>query len=165
MAPMMPHMTDDIDHMMAIMVEAFDPHWGEAWTRKQISDSLTLPTIFYRLIGADGVSHQPEVATTKNFTPAGFTLSRNISGEEELLLIAVHPAHRGKGLGRKLMEHLEQDARSRGASQMFLEMRSNNPAEQLYRSCGFLAVGTRKDYYRLKDGNRLDAITFSLKLI
>lgn len=159
-------MTDDIDHMMAIMAAAFEPQWGEAWTRRQISDSLTLPTIFYRLIGADGTCPPPPVGaeTPADFTPAGFTLTRNIAGEEELLLIAVHPAHRGKGLGRKLMQHLEQDARSRGAVQMFLEMRSNNPAESLYRSCGFLPVGKRKDYYRLKDGHRLDAITFSLVL-
>lgn len=159
-------MMEDIDRMMAIMAEAFDPHWGEAWTRRQITDSLSLPTIFYRLIGTDGAcppahgkGEMPE-----NFTPAGFTLTRHISGEEELLLIAVHPAHRGCGLGRKLMEHFEQDARSRGAAQMFLEMRSNNPAERLYRSCGYLPVGTRKDYYRLKDGSQLDAITFSLAL-
>ncbi len=159
-------MKDDIDCMMAIMAEAFDPHWGEAWTRRQITDSLSLPTIFYRLIGSDGTSPplKEEVGPPENFIPAGFTLIRHISGEEELLLIAVHPAHRGRGLGRKLMELIEQDARSRGASQMFLEMRSNNPAEHLYLSCGYLPVGTRKDYYRLKDGNRLDAITFSLAL-
>ncbi len=159
-------MMDDIDHMMAIMAEAFDPHWGEAWTRKQITDSLSLPTIFYRLIGADGLTppSPDDAAMPDGFMPAGFTLTRHISGEEELLLIAVHPAHRGKGLGRKLMEHFEKDARLRGASQMFLEMRSNNPAERLYRSCGYSSVGKRKDYYRLKDGNRLDAITFSLAL-
>lgn len=159
-------MMDHIDHMMAIMAEAFDPHWGEAWTRKQLSGSLSLPTIFYRLIGSDGVSPESgtDAALPDDFMPAGFTLTRHISGEEELLLIAVLPAHRGRGLGRKLMKHLEKDARSRGASQMFLEMRSNNPAEQLYRSCGYLPIGKRKDYYCLKNGDRLDAVTFSLAL-
>ncbi len=159
-------MMDDIDHMMGIMAEAFDPQWGEAWTRRQLSGSLSLPTIFYRLIGADGVSPDSgtDAAAREGFTPAGFTLTRHISGEEELLLIAVHPAHLGKGLGRKLMELFEQDARSRGAAQMFLEMRSNNPAERLYRSCGYLPIGRRKDYYQLKNGDRLDAVTFSLVL-
>jgi len=159
-------MMDPIDHMMAIMAEAFDPHWGEAWTRRQLSGSLSLPTIFYRMIGTDGTSPDAgtDPATPEGFTPAGFTLTRHISGEEELLLIAVLPAHRGKGLGRKLMELFEQDARSRGATQMFLEMRSNNPAERLYRSCGYLPIGKRKDYYRLKNGDRLDAVTFTLAL-
>ena len=159
-------MMDNTDYMMAIMTEAFDPHWGEAWTRRQLSASLALPSIFYRLIGADGglTDSTAAPAWRAGFTPVGFTLTRHIRGEEELLLIAVQPAHRGRGLGRKLMEQLKHDARSRGAAKMFLEMRSNNPAERLYRSCGYVPVGKRKDYYRLKNGDRLDAITFSIDL-
>ncbi len=159
-------MMDDTDHMMAIMAEAFDPHWGEAWTRGQLSASLALPSIFYRLIGADGglTDRAAAAAARAGFAPAGFTLTRHIPGEEELLLIAVHPAHRGRGLGRRLLEQLKHDARSRGAAKMFLEMRSNNPAEQLYRSCGYVPIGKRKDYYRLKNGDLLDAITFSIDL-
>lgn len=157
---------DDLDHMMAIMADAFDPHWGEAWTRRQLADSLVLPTIFYRLIGPDGAS--PKIGPTgeppESLEPAGFTLSRHVSGEEELLLIAVRPAYRKQGLGQKLMKILEEDARLRGAQRMFLEMRSNNTAERLYRACGYLPVGRRKEYYRLKDRSRLDAITFSLEL-
>lgn len=157
---------DHLDHMMTIMSDAFDPYWGEAWTRRQLGDSLALPTIFYRLIGADGMPLPtgPECVPPDDFVPAGFTLTRYVRGEEELLLIGVRPDHRGRGLGRKLMKHFELDARSRGATHIFLEMRTNNPAEKLYRSCGYLPVGTRKDYYCLKDGNRLDAVTFSLKL-
>ena len=160
-------MTDDLDHMMAIMADAFDPHWGEAWTRRQLSDSLTLPTMFYRLIAPDGTSPPTGPSTDRpdGFAPAGFTLTRNISGEEELLLIAVRPANRGQGLGRKLMQYLDEDARTRGAERMFLEMRSNNPAERLYRACGYLPIGRRKNYYRLKDGSSLDAITFSIELM
>ena len=165
-------MMDDLDHMMAIMADAFDSHWGEAWTRRQLADSLVLPRIFYRLIGPDGTTPKtglnvdtPEaVESFEAFKPAGFTLSRYVSGEEELLLIAVRPAHREQGLGRKLMKNLEKDARSRGAQRMFLEMRSNNIAERLYRACGYLPVGRRKEYYRLKNGSRLDAITFVLHL-
>ncbi|MDZ4307913.1 GNAT family N-acetyltransferase [Allopontixanthobacter sp.] len=157
---------DPIDHMMMIMADAFDPHWGEAWTRRQLSDSMVLPTIFYRLIGTDGepLPSGHECVPPDEFVPAGFTLSRHVCGEEELLLIAVRPDHRGRGLGRKLMECFEEDARKRGAAQLFLEMRINNPAEKLYRSCGFLPAGTRKNYYRLKDGTRLDAVTLSRQL-
>lgn len=157
---------DHIDHMMTIMADAFDPHWGEAWTRRQLSDSLVLPTIFYRLIGEDGVAvpSGPGVHATDEFVPAGFILTRHVSGEEELLLIAVHPAHRGRGLGRELMKRFEVDARNRGAVHLFLEMRINNPAEKLYRACGYLPVGKRRDYYRLKDGSSLDAVTFTREL-
>lgn len=157
---------DHLDHMMTIMEDAFDPHWGEAWTRRQLSDSLVLPTIFYRLIGADGASltSDADCVAPDGFVPAGFTLTRYVRGEEELLLIGVRPNHRGRGLGQLLMKYFERDARSRGAAHLFLEMRINNPAEKLYRSCGYRPVGTRKDYYRLKDGTCLDAVTFSLEL-
>lgn len=151
-------MNDDLDRIMAVMAAAFDPLWGEAWTRRQVADSLMLPTVFYRLIGPDGesvIDGQPA---------AGFTLTRNVAGEEELLLIAVEPANRGTGLGRKLLQYLAQDAKERGADRLFLEMRSSNPAERLYREFGFVPMGTRRDYYSLRDGTKLDAITFAKQL-
>ena len=51
-----------------------------------------------------------------------------------------------------------------GAESIFLEMRANNPAETLYRECGFEPIGRRVDYYRTADGTPLDAITFARKL-
>jgi len=55
-------------------------------------------------------------------------------------------------------------ARDAGAERIFLEMRANNPAEHLYRECGFEPIGRRPDYYRTLDGTKLDAITFARKL-
>ena len=43
-------------------------------------------------------------------------------------------------------------------------MRENNPARSLYESNGFAPIGRRKNYYRLGDGARMDAITFGLDL-
>ena len=43
-------------------------------------------------------------------------------------------------------------------------MRENNPARSLYESNGFGPIGRRKEYYRLADGARMDAITFALDL-
>jgi ribosomal-protein-alanine N-acetyltransferase len=141
-------MTEDLDRIMAVMEAAFDPAWGEAWTRRQVSDSLAFPHTHYRLIG------------DKAETAAGFTLVRAAPGEEELLLIAVMPACRGQGLGRRLIEGVLSDARERGAERVFLEMRYNNPAAALYRAAGFQPIGHRRDYYRLPDGRKIDAITY-----
>jgi ribosomal-protein-alanine N-acetyltransferase len=47
---------------------------------------------------------------------------------------------------------------------LLLEMRRGNPAEALYRTLGFVAIGARPNYYRAADGTRIDAITFSLQL-
>ncbi len=151
-------MTDDLDRIMDIMETAFDPAWGEAWNRRQVTDSLLLPGTHYRLASQQG---DPPAGDE---TAIGFSLSRSVVGEEELLLVAISPELRGRGLGRILLEQTMEDARMRGAEQIFLEMRYNNPAEKLYRAVGFKPIGRRKDYYRLPGGNRIDAITFSCPL-
>lgn len=151
-------MIDHVDAIMAIMNSAFDPRWGEAWTRRQITDSLTLPNTHYLLVDADGEAWRSQTDA------AGFLLSRSAPGEEELLLIAVSPPFRGGGLGRQLLETFKSDAKQRGAERVFLEMRCNNPAEKLYRLVGFEPIGKRANYYRLSDGSKLDAITFGHEL-
>ncbi|MXO90693.1 GNAT family N-acetyltransferase [Pontixanthobacter aquaemixtae] len=151
-------MTDDIDKIMDVMDAAFDPQWGEAWNRRQLTDSLAMPHTHYQLIGADGR------IPTESSPAAGFTLTKAAPGEEELLLVAVRPEFRGTGLGKKLLQIFTDKARERKADTVFLEMRANNPAETLYRSVGFEPVGRRENYYLMADGNRIDAITFRLTL-
>jgi ribosomal-protein-alanine N-acetyltransferase len=142
---------DDIDRIMAVMQTAFDPTFGEAWNRRQVEDALLIGNCYYRVAEVLG-------------EPAGFTLTRHGFEEEELLLIAVSPGFRRRGIGERLLNDCKQDARARGARQLFLEMRSNNPAEQLYRQNGFVQIGSRKNYYRTASGDRLDAMTFSCEL-
>ena len=147
-------MIDDVDRIMAVMETAFDPAFGEAWNRRQVEDALTFGNCHYLLIGPDGEMPPQDTAV-------GFSLSRHGFGEEELLLFAIDPAHRRKGLGQKLLEYFAASARSRKAERLLLEMRRGNPAEHLYRSFGFAPIGERPKYYRALDGNRIDAITFS----
>ncbi|NVD44171.1 GNAT family N-acetyltransferase [Altererythrobacter sp. HHU K3-1] len=143
---------------MSVMEDAFDAHWGEAWNRRQLSDSLISPATHYLLIAADG-------ETPKSGEPAaGFLLSRCIAGEEEMLLVAVRREYQGRGLGSKLIERFCTAARERGASELFLEMRHNNPARSLYEANGFTPIGRRANYYTLKSREKADAITYSKKL-
>lgn len=151
--------SDPTDQIMEVMKLAFDPTWGEAWNRRQVSDALTTPGTFAILIDETG-----RCGDVVKKTPAGFCLSRTAPGEEELLLIAVKPNLRGAGFGRKLIEQLIKNASERDVDRIFLEMRANNPAEHLYRDIGFQPIGKRPQYYRLSDGNRMDAITFGLSL-
>jgi len=146
---------DDLDRIMAVMQAAFDPAYGEAWSRRQVGDALVLPHTHYLLAGADGRAPRLDEPAT------GFVLSRGAAGEEELLLIAVHPEHRGKGIGRALIERFIDAARLRGTERLFLEMRDGNPAERLYRATGFEPVGRRRQYYRGARNGPLDAITYA----
>ena len=146
------------DRIMPVMVAAFDPHWGEGWNRAQLVGSLAFRHTHAVLIDRLG-RRAPDAGA-----PAGFALIRVAPGEEEVLLIAVRPEERGRGLGRKLLDRVIFDARGRNADRLFLEMRANNPAERLYRDIGFAPIGCRPEYYRLSDGSRIDAITFALRL-
>ena len=146
---------DDLDRLMAVMETAFDPAYGEAWTRRQVEDALLLGACHYRLIAATGQSPLPGERA------AGFFLSRAGVEEEELLLLAVDPTARRLGLGQQLLDWLAVDARGRGAVQLLLEMRRGNPAGNLYLRNGFTQIGVRPNYYRAAGGGRIDAITFA----
>lgn len=148
-------MNDDIDRLMGIMSAAFDPIWGEAWNRRQVEDALTLGNTHYFLISSDGGQ------ATEDEMAVGFSLSRTGFEEEELLLLAVLPEHRNRGLGRSILDSLNIAAHARGATRLLLEMRKGNPAESLYRDFGFYVIGERPDYYRTSTGERIDAITFA----
>ena len=53
--------------------------------------------------------------------------------------VAVSPAARGQGIGRKLLAAVETEARSLGCGKVTLEVRSDNArAMGLYRSVGFV---------------------------
>ena len=141
-----------------VMDAAFDPAWGEAWNRSQVADSLAFSNTHYRLFGQNLGDLDP------GDPAAGFTLVRAAPGEEELLLIAVAPEWRGRGLGEAMLHRAAADARGRHAERMYLEMRENNPAQRLYRRFGFAPIGRRKFYYRAADGTKIDAITFAYDL-
>lgn len=144
---------------MAVMIRAFDPRHGEAWSRREVSDALVLGTCHWSLIDAAGrIAQHPEGEA------AGFTMSRAVLDEEELLLIAVDPARRGNGLGAALLDRFIDDAKARGSRRLFLEMRRGNPAAALYEARGFRAVGVRPRYYRGQDGARIDALSFAVDL-
>lgn len=90
--------------------------------------------------------------------PGGFALIRSIAGEAELLTIAVDPAKRRNGIGARLLARALIRAQAKGADTCFLEVAADNAAAiALYRSAGFTQTGHRPGYYRLPDGQRLDA--------
>ncbi len=79
----------------------------------------------------------------------------------DIQTIGVLPRFEGQGIGRALLTELLDEARRRGADNVMLEVRADNPrAQQLYTRFGFARIHTRKRYYR--DG--VDAWVMSLAL-
>jgi [ribosomal protein S18]-alanine N-acetyltransferase len=94
----------------------------------------------------------------------GFALSRWVTDEEELLLIAVSQDARRNSVGRILIQTLINNARQADRILLFLEVREGNPAMSFYQQMGFRPLGRRLGYYKAKDGSRHDSITMSIKL-
>jgi [ribosomal protein S18]-alanine N-acetyltransferase len=72
--------------------------------------------------------------------------------EAHITTIAVHPAHRGLGVGELLLNSLVGIGYEIGARHMTLEVRvSNTIAQNLYRKYGFEVAGLRRRYYSDND--------------
>lgn len=89
---------------------------------------------------------------------AGVAVAAN---QADVQTIAVLESHRGAGIGAAMLTELLEEARRRGARDIFLEVREDNPvARRLYERFGFESIGTRRRYY--DDGT--DAIMMKRKL-
>ena len=78
----------------------------------------------------------------------GFITGLTMAQELQVHNIAVHPDYQGRGIGRQLMEAVDDLGRAGDYQRISLEVRQDNDiACKLYMSLGFKAVGTRKDFY------------------
>jgi ribosomal-protein-alanine N-acetyltransferase len=147
MVSLRPGRINDLAVVDSLMREAFDPRFGEAWTANQCAGVMAMPGVWLTLADIDGVV-------------AGFAMARAIVDEAELLLLAVRPAARRRGVGSALLRAVIGEARERGAARLHLEVRAGNDAVSLYGRCGFEKIGERRDYYRGKGGKLFDAMTY-----
>jgi GNAT superfamily N-acetyltransferase len=67
---------------------------------------------------------------------------------------------RGRGVGRALMERLEEEARADGKTLLVLDTVSERAADRLYERLGWTRLGTVPDYARDPDGSFCDATFF-----
>jgi ribosomal-protein-alanine N-acetyltransferase len=141
----------DLDAVDALMIEAFDAEYGEAWTRAQLDAVLAMPGVWLTL-------------ARQGRRVVGFSLHRIVLDEAELLLLAIAPEMRRRGIGRGLIERGCAEAKSTGARRLHLEVREGNPATALYQSAGFAAAGRRREYYRGVGGQVSDALTLTRDL-
>lgn len=139
----------DLDAVMSVMASAFDPRFGEGWTRSQCAGILPLSGVVLILARDEGGQVQ------------GFSLLRTVADEAELLLLAVAPPAQRNGVGSSLLTHFIEHGRSNGARRLHLEVRDGNPAVAMYRSYGFEEEGRRRKYYCGEDGSQYDALTMA----
>jgi len=123
----------------------------DAWSEAMMAAELASPHGRYvvdveagRLVGYGGVR-----------APQG-------GADADIQTIAIAADARGTGRGRALLTELLTIARERGAREVFLEVRADNPvAEALYASEGFVEIARRPRYYQPDD---VDAVVMKLDL-
>lgn len=90
---------------------------------------------------APGVRLWVAIAPESGLIVGTGALARLRPDHEELKSMRTDPAYRGRGIARRLLGHLLDDARSRGIRRIWLETGSMDffiPARTLYVSAGFV---------------------------
>lgn len=136
---------------MQVMTAAFDPRYGEAWTASQLAGFMSLPGVTLSLVQLDQAT-------------LGFALVRYVADEAELLLIAIDPKWRNRGIGKVLLQDCIIKARKSRMSVLYIEVRENNRAIDFYERAGFEHIHRRPSYYKGDDGTFYDALNFRLTL-
>lgn len=78
----------------------------------------------------------------------GYLCLWEVGPELHITNLAVHPGWRRRGVARTLLGDILEDARRRGLTMAFLEVRpTNHEARGLYEHFGFRVIGQRKGYY------------------
>lgn len=143
---------DDLDAIMAIESAVFGT---DAWSSASMRGELESPHTYYLVAFPVG---EPDCVEGY----AGLLAPRGAS-EGDIQTIAVADSARRRGLGRTIVQSLVAEARDRGARELFLEVRADNPgAEHLYASLGFERIAVRTKYYQ-PDG--VDAHVMRLAIV
>jgi ribosomal protein S18 acetylase RimI-like enzyme len=70
----------------------------------------------------------------------------------EVAKLMTHIGFRRMGIGRQLMERLEEKAKSDGRTLLVLDTREGDPSNQLYRTMGYLEAGKIPNYAKSANG-------------
>jgi len=109
---------------------------AEGWSRESIKGFIGREDALY-LVALD------------NDCVCGIAGMYIVSGEGQIMNIAVREAFRRQGIGRLLLCSLINEGKKRGTGLFTLEVSSGNEAAiRLYERFGFREVGRRKNYYK-----------------
>lgn len=109
--------------------------FGDPWSEASFRSLLRADSTRFRVATREGV-------------PVGYAVTSRIGEEAELANLAVDPTARRAGIGAILLDDLLASTDAPPGATVYLEVRaSNEPAQALYRSRGFEAIGRRKGYY------------------
>jgi ribosomal-protein-alanine N-acetyltransferase len=127
-----PAMLEDVDPVAAIE-RVSNPHpWSVDALRATLSQATTRAWV-----------------ATQGRSVVGHVITVGGADTAEILLIAVLPAWRRRGVARALVAEAARTWRAAGVQDLWLDVRADNrPAIALYEAVGFRSQGTRRRYYQ-----------------
>ncbi|WP_086980860.1 GNAT family N-acetyltransferase [Vibrio aphrogenes] len=93
-----------------------------------------------------------------------FTNKPNAQHRAEVEKLMVHTRHRGKGISKALLNHLEEEARVAQKHLLVLDTRVGDLAADLYRKMDFTEVGQIPDF-ALSASGQLDGTIYFYKML
>jgi len=132
----------DLPEVLAIERVSFPNPWPESTFQGEIQNR--------------GISSPLVAVEEKTGTVIGYIIYWKIIDEVQVNNVAVHPAHRRRGLAEALFREVLENLRAEGAKSISLEVRTSNAAaRRLYEKLGFEPWGVRKGYYSNPDEDGL----------
>jgi len=140
----------DAELFAGIHAGCFDDHWSAASFRSLLDS----PGVFGLAAGRD-VRGQVE----------SFILVRVAADEAEILTLATLPDARRHGLASRLVGTAMEQAKTRGALRLFLEVaEANQPGRRLYEKLCFERAALRPDYYKSATNAAIAAVVMRREL-
>ena len=133
-------------HVDALMPYEQEMFGTEAWSRASYLAEL-----------ADKRNRYYVAAEGPDGELLGWSGILGIAEAAEIMTVGVVPSARRVGTGRRMLDVLLAEAVTRGVTEVFLEVRTDNEAARaMYRDAGFDEIGIRRGYYA---GGSVDAVT------
>ena len=139
------------DDLAAIMMLERTSFPTDAWSEAMMREELASPHGWY-------------VVDDEAGRLVGYAGLRAVAGakDADIQTIAIAEVSRGSGRGRAMLRALLAEAARRRVTDVFLEVRADNPvAQSLYVSEGFAEIGRKPRYYQPDD---VDAVVMKLDL-
>ena len=121
----------DIDAVARLEKECFSSPWSKASLRESLSQPyvvFVVATVEEKVVGYGGIYI--------------------VNDDGEITNIAVTGSMRGRGVGKMLLEKINEECEKRQVKAIVLEVReSNEVAIRLYEKMGYSRIGIRKNFY------------------
>lgn len=126
---------NDIDYLLDLRTKTMNPHYANS--HLPTDRETTLQRIIYQFDKAHIILLNDE--------PVGL-LKINRGNKTEVFQLQIDPTQQGKGLGKKILKDILEEASKEGKT-VELSVLKTNKAQHLYTSLGFKTVGEDEHSY------------------